>query len=155
MTIIEAIILGIVQGLTEFIPISSSGHLIFVHEWLGVTEESLIFDVALHLGTLLALILYFHKDIYQITKSLFIKDERTKLAWVLAVATIPAVIAGFLLQDIAESSFRSVRLVAINLIVIAVFMLFAERYSKKIRHKTSINKVTYRQGILVGLAQIE
>lgn len=153
MTIIQAIILGIIQGLTEFIPISSSGHLILVHEWLGVTTESLIFDVALHLGTLIALVIYFYKDIYSITKSLFVRDNNTNLAMVLAVATVPAVIAGFFLQDLAESSFRSVRLVSLGLIIVALLMLWAESYSKKLKQKTKLQNVSARQGVLIGIAQ--
>src|SRR5680860_796773 len=96
MNIVQAIILGVVQGLTEFIPVSSSGHLVLLHEAMGITEQSIVFDVALHLGTLLALIIFFYRDIIRLTKSLFKKDSFTSLAWVLVVATIPAVIAGVL-----------------------------------------------------------
>ena len=116
MTIIQAIILGIIQGLTEFIPISSSGHLI------------LIFDVALHLGTLIALVIYFYKDIYSITKSLFVRDNNTNLAMVLAVATVPAVIAGFFLQDLAESSFWGFWLGRFGFVIVDLFIFLGESY---------------------------
>ena len=103
------IILGLIQGLTEFIPVSSSGHLVLLHEAFGITENGLTFDVALHIGTLTALVVYFYKDIGLLIQGILGKNEYTKLAWLIALATVPAVIAGMLLQDAAESSFRSVR----------------------------------------------
>jgi undecaprenyl-diphosphatase len=153
MNIIEALILGIVQGLTEFIPVSSSGHLVLLHDWLGVEQSGLAFDVALHFGTLLALLLFFRKDISQLIVSVFKGGPQRRVAIILAVATIPAVIAGFLLNDLAESTFRSSRLVAMNLILIAILMLIAERYYKKHQHKTQLEKVSMKQGLAVGIAQ--
>ncbi len=153
MSIIDALILGLVQGLTEFIPVSSSGHLVVLHEWLGVTEASLLFDVALHLGTLTALLIYFHKDLTKLTKSLFSKDSYTNLAIVLLIATIPAVVLGILLQDAAETTFRSPVLVAFTLLLVAGLMIFAERYSDKLQNKTTLKKINRKQGLLVGIAQ--
>lgn len=150
---IQALILGIVQGLTEFIPVSSSGHLVLLRDWLGVTENGLSFDVALHFGTLMALLIYFHKDLFRLAKSIFIKSEQTKLAWLLLVATIPAVISGVLLGDLAETTFRSSTLVAINLIAVAFLMIGAEAYAKRQKHKTSLEKTTRRQALSIGFAQ--
>src|SRR3989344_4194682 len=119
MTILQAIILGIVQGLTEFIPVSSSGHLVILHQAMGISQNGLTFDVALHIGTLIALLVFFYKDILLITRSIFVKTQQTRLAWLLAAATIPAVIAGVLLESAAESRFRSSALVSVNLMVVA------------------------------------
>lgn len=154
MSILQAIILGLIQGLTEFIPVSSSGHLVIAHEFMGVTANGLAFDVALHIGTLLALLIYFHKDIWQITKAVFVKSEQTKLAYMLLIATIPAVIVGILLESAAESAFRSVRLVAVNFIVVSFLMLGAEWwYKNKVPKKTELNNVKPKQAIAMGLAQ--
>jgi undecaprenyl-diphosphatase len=153
VSILDALILGIVQGLTEFIPVSSSGHLVLLHDWLGVTQSGLAFDVALHGGTLLALILFFRKDLASITKSAFQGGPQRRLAMVLAAATIPAVIAGFFLDDLAETTFRSTRLVAVNLIVVAILMMAAERYYKKHAAKTQLDKVSPKQGLAIGVAQ--
>lgn len=154
MTIIQAIILGLIQGLTEFIPVSSSGHLVLAHHFFGITTTGLSFDVALHIGTLVALLIYFNKDIWQLLKSLFIKSPQTRLAWLLIVATIPAVIVGVLLESSAETAFRSPRLVAINLAIVAVLMLFAERYYHlHVKNPTKLAKVTRKQAIIMGLSQ--
>ncbi len=153
MTLIQALILGLVQGITEFIPVSSSGHLVLVHNALGLNDTGLAFDVALHLGTLLALILYFYKDIWRLVLGLFGKNELKKLAWLLVLATIPAVISGGLLESAAESTFRSVKLVSINLILAALIMLWAERvYQKRSRH-TNLEDTKTSQALAMGLAQ--
>lgn len=154
MTVIQAIILGIIQGLTEFLPVSSSGHLLLGHHFLGVNETGLAFDVALHIGTFIALIIFFYKDIFQLVLGIFGKSEMKRLAWLLVFATIPAVVGGFLLQDLAESSFRSPALVAINFIWVAGLMLAAEHYAKNKKKRTELNEVTAKQGMTVGFAQV-
>lgn len=154
MTILEAIILGLVQGLTEFIPVSSSGHLVLLHHVFGITELGLAFDVSLHLGTLLALLIFFYKEIVLLVNGILGRNNHKRLAWFIAAATVPAVIAGVLLQDTAETSFRSVNLVAVNLIAIALLMLVAERYAKKhYDHKTALHKVSLKQAMTIGFAQ--
>lgn len=152
MNIFEAIIYGIVQGLTEFIPVSSSGHLVLAHSWLG-GDDSLLFDVALHAGTLLALLIYFNKDILVLTKAFFVQSSQTKLARLLGLATIPAVISGVLLESYAESIFRSPKLVATNLIVVALIMLAVERYYEKQKTHTKIESISTKQAVVAGLAQ--
>lgn len=154
MTIFEAIILGIIQGLTEFIPVSSSGHLLLGHYFFGETQTGLAFDVALHIGTFTALILYFYKDIWQLILGILGKNELKRISWLLLFATIPAVIGGFLLQDLAESSFRSPVLVSVNLIWVAFAMLAAEKYARNKKHKTEFNKTTTKQGMAIGFAQV-
>ena len=149
----QAIILGLIQGLTEFIPVSSSGHLVLAHHALGVFDSGLAFDVALHSGTLLALLVFFYKDLWELLLGLLGKNDKQKLAWLLVMATVPAVIAGVLLESAAESKFRSVRLVAINLMVVALIMLLAERYAAKLKHKTPLDKITKLQALIMGVAQ--
>ncbi len=154
MTILQAIILGLIQGLTEFIPVSSSGHLLLGHYFMGVNETGLAFDVALHIGTFAALILYFYKDIWQLILGIFGKNDMKRIAWLLLFATVPAVIGGFLLQDLAESSFRSPILVSINLIWVAFAMLAAEKYARNKKHKTDFKDTSTKQGLAIGFAQV-
>lgn len=153
MSIVQAFILGLVQGLTEFIPVSSSGHLVFLHHLMGVTESGLAFDVALHGGTLVALLMYFRKDIVELLSSLAKKSEKTRLAWLLIVATIPAAVFGFLLEDLAESSFRSVRLVSVTMLVFGVVMLLTERYYKSRTKHLLLEQVTLKEAMAMGFAQ--
>lgn len=157
MTVIQAIILGIVQGLTEFIPISSSGHLILFHQWLGVNETaqaSFLFDMALNIGTLSALLIYFRKEIFVLMSAVFNKKAKQyKLAWLLILATIPAAIFGYLLKDSAESTFRSSSLVATTLIIMGFVMLFSERYAKHLKNKSDLESVTKKQALAIGFAQ--
>lgn len=152
MGIIEAIVLGLIQGLTEFIPVSSSGHLLLAHYAFGVSEQGLGFDVALHIGTLLALLVFFYRDITGIAQAFFKRGPKTGLAWLLVFATMPAVIAGMLLQDAAETAFRSPALVSLTLAGMALLMLAAERYAAH-HSKIPLHHISGRQGLLIGLAQ--
>lgn len=154
MNILEAIILGLVQGLTEFIPVSSSGHLVLMHHVFNVSDGGLAFDVSLHIGTLIALFIFFYREVVLLFKGILGRNSHKRLSWLIVAATIPAVVAGVLLQDFAETSFRSVNLVAVNLIIVAFLMLAAERYAKKhFAHKTALHNVTTRQALTVGVAQ--
>lgn len=153
MGIIEAILLGLVQGLTEFIPISSSGHLILMQHWLGVTEAGLTFDVALHIGTLLALFAYFFQDMKELAIGVVSKNQNARLAWLIAVATVPAVVAGYFLEDAADSTFRSVGLVSVNLIAMGVVMLVTEWLARSRKNDTQLKDIGAKQGLLVGVAQ--
>lgn len=148
MQFIQAIILGTVQGLTEFIPISSSGHLLVVEKVFGFDVGSLLFDVMLHIGTLTALLIYFWSDIKQILRSI-IEGRQDKLWIYLIIATFPAAVAGFFVQSSASTSFRSVGLVAVNLILVAILMLWVENFST---HK-KIEDLTARDSLLIGIAQ--
>lgn len=152
MTLIQAFILGLIQGLTEFIPVSSSGHLVLAHHALGVSSTGLAFDVALHLGTLVALIAYFWKDLWQYAAALFKKSEKTRLTYLLIAATIPAAIIGYLLESKAESQFRSVRLVAMTMLAFGGIMLIAEHYYRKHKHDRFDN-ITTTQALGMGFAQ--
>lgn len=153
MSVFVALLLGIIQGLTEFIPVSSSGHLVLAHELFGLEEVGLAFDVALHGGTLLALIVFFYKDLLRLGKALFVKTKDTSLAWLLLLATLPAVFAGVVLESQAESAFRSTTLVAVNLIIVACFMLGAEYYSQRREKKVPLAKTKTSQALAIGFAQ--
>ena len=107
--LVSAIILAIIQGITEWIPVSSSGHLVLAERILGF-KQSLVFDVALHFGTLMSVFVYFGKDITDIIQDLFKgkwKTENSKLGFLIIIATIPAAIAGFFLKNSAEKIFSS------------------------------------------------
>jgi undecaprenyl-diphosphatase len=150
MSIFDALVLGLVQGLTEFIPVSSSGHLVIFHEILGTNNDSLAFDVALHVGTLIALLIYFRKDVWQLIKNLHLKNKDGRLARLLLVSTIPAALAGFLFGDAIDENLRSPMVVVITLTVVGVVMLLAERIAQPKEEK----EVTTKQGMSVGFAQV-
>jgi undecaprenyl-diphosphatase len=153
MSLIEAIILGIVQGLTEFIPISSSGHLILFRNILGASDGGLAFDVALHAGTLLALLVYFFKDILKLLSAAQRPGPERKLLFCLAISTIPAIFAGVMLQEAAESVFRSAVLVGVNLIVVALIMLYAEHRARNRKLTANLHSIGIKQALLIGGAQ--
>jgi undecaprenyl-diphosphatase len=159
--LVQAIVLGIVQGLTEFLPVSSSGHLIVVPALLGWDDpfiESLAFSVMLHVATLLALLIYFRSDWLRLIPAglatlrdrSFEGDPDRKLAWLLAAATVPAVIVGLLLNDLIETTFREPRLVAVTLVAGAAVLWIADRVGSKQRE---ISGLTFRAAIGIGAAQ--
>jgi undecaprenyl-diphosphatase len=150
MSIIEALVLGLVQGLTEFIPVSSSGHLLITHEIFGSSENTLSFDVALHVGTLLALLIYFRKELIGLAKNVFSKNTEGRLARLLIVATIPAVIVGLLFSGYIDDNLRTPTVVAVALIVAGIIMLFADKVSKNNKDN---KEVTTKQGLIVGVVQ--
>lgn len=153
MALIEVIILGIVQGLTEFIPVSSSGHLVLFQEVLNVEAAGLLFDVALHLGTLLALLIYFKNDIVQIIRGFLTGQQtETNLVKLITVATIPAVIAGLLLEEVAATTFRSPELVMVTLGLFGFVMLLAERSAQNLKQNDD-STISTKQAITVGVCQ--
>ena len=144
----EAIILGILQGLTEFIPVSSSAHLILIpwfFEWQGIVN-SLSFDVALHFGTLIALLIYFRKDWIEIIKSIPQKDS---MMWKLVIGSIPAAIPGILMHDWIASN-RSPALIAFTLCLVSVFMILAEKNYGKSK-KSGIEKINIKNALISEL----
>ncbi len=151
MSIIEAIILGLAQGLTEFIPVSSSGHLLLLHEMLGTNENSLGFDVVLHVGTLLALIVFFKQDITMLIKNVSQKNSEGRLARILAVATLPAALVGLLFSDFIDDTVRSPFVVMIALAIVGGIMLIVDSLKPKTKN---IEEVSMKQGILIGVAQM-
>jgi undecaprenyl-diphosphatase len=159
--LVQAIVLGIVQGLTEFLPISSSGHLIVVPALLGWDDpfiESLSFSVMLHVATLGALLIYFYRDwVRLIPAGLAALRDRSlrddpdrRLAWLLVASTIPAVIVGLALDDLIETAFREPRLVAMTLVVGAVILWLADRLGSR---NSDIGQLTFRTALGIGAAQ--
>ncbi|TFG67832.1 MAG: undecaprenyl-diphosphate phosphatase [Thermomicrobiales bacterium] len=157
----QALIMGIVQGLTEFLPISSSGHLIVVPFLFGWTDPfitSLAFSVMLHIGTLAALLAYFRADwvrlipagLAAIRDRSFRGDPDRRLAWLLVAATIPAAIAGFLLNDLIETAFRDTGLVAVTLVVGAFILWLADRWGGRTK---GVADVTFPIAVGIGAAQ--
>ena len=155
--LLQALVMGIAQGLTEFLPISSSGHLILVPYLFGWDDpfiESLAFSVVLHAGTLLALLVYFRADwlrlvpagLATIRDRSFRGDPDRKLAWMLALSTIPAAIAAILLNDIIESAFRQPGLVAVTLVIGAGILWLADRWGARTRGTEDVGP-----GIALGL----
>lgn len=142
---IEAIILGIVQGITEFLPVSSTAHLIlfpWFFNW-GGSVDTLTFDVALHAGTLCALLLVFWKDWID----LFLRKQ--KLLGLIILATIPGGVAGYFLNDIVENSLRNPLLISLMLIAVGIVMLVAE----KTLQKKGMEMIGFRDALLIGIAQ--
>jgi undecaprenyl-diphosphatase len=153
MNILTAIFFGLVQGLTEFIPVSSSGHLLLMHRVFGTGGNELAFDVALHIGTLVALITYFYNDLWQLFLGILGKNKQQRLAWLLVLATIPAVLAGVLLESVAETTFRSAGLVATTMLIAGLLMFLAEYVSKRYKKKQDLKNVTKTEAIAIGVAQ--
>jgi undecaprenyl-diphosphatase len=150
MQLLDAIILGLTQGLTEFIPVSSSGHLILVGHFLNFQYSGLAFDTALDIGTLAALYLFFAKDIYELGHDFLFGGPHRKLAIYILIATIPGVIGGLLVQQYAETIFRDARLVALNLIWVGLLMYLVDRF---VSQKRDMNHITLPRALVVGVAQ--
>ena len=150
MQLLDAIILGLTQGLTEFIPVSSSGHLILVGHFLNFQYSGLAFDTALDVGTLLALYAFFAKDFIELAHDFVMGGPKRLLASYIVLATIPGVIVGVIIQHLAETVFRSSQLVAVNLIWVGVVMWLVDRYARRDR---DIEAVTLPSALTVGVAQ--
>jgi undecaprenyl-diphosphatase len=156
MSIIQAIVFGAVQGVTEFLPISSTAHLILLPWFLGWQDPGLTFDVALHLGTLVALLVYFRAEWIQLTASgLNLLRGRTKgpsarLVLFIILASIPGGIAGLLLEDYVEDTLRNPLVISATLIVLAIVLVIAERVG---RRQSSIEDMSAADAFTIGCAQ--
>ena len=159
--VLQALLLGVVQGLTEFLPVSSSGHLILVPYLLGWNDAfltSLPFSVMLHLGTLVALLVYFRSDWVRLIPAglaalrdrSFRDDHDRRLAWLLIIATIPAAVVGFLFEDVIATSFREVGLVALALVLGGVLLFVADRFGSSSR---GIPDITPAIAVIIGIGQ--
>ncbi|MBC8088445.1 MAG: undecaprenyl-diphosphatase UppP [Phycisphaerae bacterium] len=158
MTIFQAIVLGVLQGLAEFLPISSSAHLTLAPWVFGWQDPGLAFDVALHAGTLVALAWYFREDWIELIAAGFsilrnrkIQTVIEKRLMLLVIASIPAGIAGKLLNDYAEAAFRAPQLIAVTLMVMGVLLWAADKWGQQ---KRELPDVTVRDAVLIGLAQV-
>jgi len=156
MDLVQAIVLAIVQGLSEFLPISSSGHLILIPHFLGWSDQGLAFDVAVHVGTLLAVVAYFRKQLFAMARAWcgsFAGGGMTpdaRLAWCVIVGTIPVGIVGLLFSDLIEKMLRNPLFVAGTLSVFGLLMWLADRRGAQRRDEYSVG---WRDAILIGCAQ--
>jgi len=154
--LIEIIVLALLQGLTEFLPISSSAHLILPSRLFGWDDQGLAFDVAVHVGTLLAVMVYFRRDIVVLTQNWlttgFSRTPNTeaRLAWYVVVATIPAGLAGLLLDDWIEANLRSTAVIAATTIGFGLLLGFADKSRKD---GVSLVHMTLLMALVIGLAQ--
>lgn len=158
---IGVIILAIIQGIAEFLPISSSAHLIIFRDLFGIGSDvvtgdiALIFDIALHFGTLLAIAIYFFKDFLDMVVKGFtkgVKDEKGKLLWLIVVATIPAAVVGVLFEDIIEEAIRgNFILIGSALIIMGIIIYLADYYSKQKKEKEDIRFI---DAIIIGCSQV-
>ena len=155
MTILDAVLLGLVQALGEFLPISSSAHLVLLPYFRGQVYQGIAFDVMLHAATLLAVLLYFANDWYTLLKKGLCepKTKEGRMLWYLAVATLPAALAGVLFNDWAENTFRNPLLIAGCLIVFACLLWLADRQSGTKNGDPDIFTVPFGTVFLIGVAQ--
>ena len=155
---LQAIILGIIQGVTEFLPISSTAHLILAPWIFGWDDPGLAFDVVLHLGTLTGIIAFFRKDFYSMLQGMFsgitVRKEYAgkegMVGWYIIIGTIPAGLAGLFLKDQIETVLRSPRIIAVSLIVFGLILLWAEAVGRKKRRMDHLNII---DAIVIGCAQ--
>lgn len=157
MELLQAILLGLIQGLTEFLPVSSSGHLILVPQILGLEDQGLAMDAILHLATVLAIIIYFRRDLYKLLISLLAnkkEDPYRALAWSIIAASFPAGLAGLFLGDWIESNLRSSTFVAGNLMFWSIIFFVADRTATKQEAESDeLIHLGWRRILFIGFAQ--
>lgn len=145
MTVPEAIVLGIVQGFTEFLPVSSSGHLVLFQKWLGLSESMIAFDVMVHLGTLLAVIIYYKKDLWEMARG-----RNPRLLGFLLITTFVTGAIGIIFKEFFLSSFESSTMLGLGWLVTGI-LLIASRYFQ--RGGRTLGKMKWRDAAGIGLAQ--
>jgi undecaprenyl-diphosphatase len=158
MDLIQAIVLGAIQGLGEFLPISSSAHLILAPWLFGWNDPGLAFDVALHFGTLIAVLLYFGMDWLAIAMTGFGRSANSysgtyyprNFLWLLVLATIPGALIGYCLEHQAETIFRNPLLIALTLSLVGFVLFWAD---KRLRSRKNLQKISWSDGALIGLSQ--
>ena len=161
MDILQSILFGLIQGLGEFLPISSTAHLVLVPWFFGWSDPGLAFDVALHLGTLIAVLAYFWRDWLDIFKSSSNAAFHTKyklhntkygedLLWLLVIASVPGALFGMLFEKKAETALRSPLLIAFALSVVGLVLFLIDRYAK---HKKNISEISWKDALIIGCSQ--
>ncbi len=155
--ILKAILLGVVQGLTEFLPISSTAHLRIVPSFFGWGDIGASYTAVIQVGTMIAIILYFRSDLMNMVKAMFLsiktkdyKSKDTRLLIMICLGTIPIVIFGFLLKNLIRNQFRSMYIMAGSLIFFSIILYIADRYTKK---KVDLQNISYKDGFIIGLFQ--
>ena len=161
LELLEAILLGVVQGLTEFLPVSSSGHLLLGQHFLGLDQDrfGLPFDVALHLGTLVAVVGFFWRDLLRMARAFArslspgernLADPDQRLAYLILVSTVPAALIGFVFEDFFEDTVRSPWVVVFNLVLVGVLFIVAEAVGSRSRRA---DKLGFSEAVGIGFAQ--
>lgn len=165
MDILQAMIIGLVQGLTEFLPVSSSAHLIFVQQALGLSDVGLAFDVLMHVGTLVAVVIYFYTDIINMIKGFFLslidlkegnfipeikKDPYKKLAWLTILATIPVGVVGVLFNDAVEAMFTGLTVPAFLLLITGCLLYISQRMNSG---RIDVRNFTIKEALIMGCGQ--
>jgi undecaprenyl-diphosphatase len=162
MTIFQAVILGIIQGITEFLPISSSGHLVlapYIFGWEFVESEIFVFNVLVQMGTLVAVIAYFYRDLKRMLVALIEQarrvdselDEERRLAWLVLLATFPAATFGYIFKPLIEAAFNSTTTTGLALLVTAGLLVFAEMRSTQ---DAPLNQINWKDALVIGLFQL-
>jgi undecaprenyl-diphosphatase len=155
--VVRATVLALIQGLTEFLPVSSSAHLILPSELLGWEDQGLNFDMALHLGSLMAVLVYFRKDLVTVATAMLkqlVQGQRStesNLGWYIILATIPVGIAGVLFEDVIETQMRSVNVIIVTTLFYGLLLGIADRTA---RHARGMEQMTWRTALVIGLAQM-
>lgn len=155
--ILKAILLGVVQGLTEFLPISSTAHLRIVPSFFGWDDIGASYTAVIQVGTMIAIILYFRSDLINMVKAMMLsiktrdfKSKDTRLLIMICLGTIPIVIFGFLLKDLIRHQFRNMYIVAGSLIFFSIILYIADKFTKK---KVDLQTISYKDGIIIGFFQ--
>lgn len=156
MTLLQLVVLALIQGLTEFLPVSSSAHLILGSWLLDWPDQGLVIDVAIHFGTLFAVVIYFRKDLQQMVAAWFPGAGETRLrnrqlGLYIAIASLPVLMAGFLLAGLVESSLRDIRVIAVTTIVFGLLLWLADA---KFARSRNIGDMRLGPALLIGFAQV-
>ena len=149
---LQYILIGIIQGITEFLPISSSGHLVLFAQLTNWEDQGLFTDIAVHFGTLFAVMIYLRKDIYYFLNNIFqFKLFEDQIIFKIIFATLPAIVLGYFIYDYVSLYFRSIQLIALSSIVFAIILFFADRVKMESKNW---NQITYIEALVVGLFQV-
>lgn len=154
----QILLLSIIQGLTEFLPVSSSAHLILAPKFFGYQDQGLAFDVAVHLGSLVAVTMYFRRELYLMTREFFrslgpcgVVTENSRLAWMIIIGTLPIVLVGMMVHSLIEDNMRSVTVIASTTIFFGLALYWADIKGDKTRSEYSLR---WRGALFIGLMQV-
>lgn len=157
MNTLQLVLLAIIQGLSEFLPVSSSAHLILPSHLFDLPDQGLAFDIAVHVGTLVAVLIYLRRELYQLSTCWFrsvtggVPSAESRLVWFLVIGTVPVGLGGLLFNDVVELHLRSVAVIATTTILFALALAVAD---KKGAHRRKMESLTAKDALVIGLAQM-